>query len=94
MAEAAGKVEAVPEVSRCSDEAVSGSVDGNGGNTYADGSSLMPPFFPFSSRLGTVRLESPNSSAIPSSLRPKKSSPKDSAKLPLDRQCKHGAEPE
>ena len=53
-------------------------------STYASGSSLIPPLpLPLRSRLGTVRLDRPNSSAIPSSFKPKKSSPKESAKLPL-----------
>lgn len=40
-------------------------------------------FFPLRSFLGIVRLVSPNSAAIPNSRSPRKSSPKESAKLPL-----------
>lgn len=53
-------------------------------NTHSAADSLLSPLFlPFKSFLGTLRLDMPNSSAIPNSRRPRKSSPNASAKLPL-----------
>lgn len=54
-------------------------------DTHAAEESLSAPLFlPFRSFLGILRLDMPNSAAIPNSRRPKKSSPRASAKLPLE----------
>lgn len=52
--------------------------------TYAEGPAWAAPLFlSLRSFLGIVRLDNPNSAAMPSSRRPRKSSPNESAKLPM-----------
>lgn len=53
------------------------------GMTYAAAFGSFLLFLPLRSFFGTLRLDKPNSDAMPSSRRPRKSSPSASAKLPL-----------